>query len=565
MTPDVAAQAFRVSIVAENVSGPTVSFAIPAWTPGWYVLTEAYKNVGNVAAESGALVKPLDRLTYQVETNGAPTVRLRYTVKATDRNFGFFNPYLDDQNGFVPGPATLMYVVDGKTAPCQITYVVPPGWKVASGNDPVENKPNTFAAPDYDTLADQPADLGAFERVDRDVSGVPFSVVLVGAGSADTKDFVESVFKISQAGLNVFGTKPFPRYVYHFRFARRGQGGMGLEHLNSTVISLPQSILRSVPRSSGFLSIVAHELAHAWNVKRVRPAALGPFDYTKPVRVKDLWWSEGVTEYYAPRLLVEAGLQSRDFWLGYVARNIDELQNNPARARVELEEASLKAWEGGSEGFDGLSYYNKGMLVGLLLDIELRAQTANRVGVDAVMRALYDEQARTGKGFGENAIETTASRLAGADLAPFFARALRSTSELPFKETLAKAGLILDEVAVPLPFLGVQWDWPKSSNNGLAVGEVVKGAAADAAGLRRGDVITTVDNKPLTGLGGDFLSARKPGEVLRLQITRGAATETLPVTLGKRERRAYRLAPAPDPTPLQQKILAAITGSPEKR
>jgi predicted metalloprotease with PDZ domain len=572
VTPsDIPNKTYRITVRAEGVAGPAVSFAIPAWTPGWYFLTTFHKNIANVSATgpdgTSLPVKPLDKLTWRVETGGAKNVTLAYDVKATDRNHGFYGVYLDERHGFVAGPAALMYVVNGKTAPCVITYRVPENWKVASANTPVPGgdgaaEPRTFSAPDYDTLADQPADLGAFERIDRTINGVPFSIVLVNAQGLDAKRFTDEVFKISAAGMRVFGGAPFPRYLYHFRFSARGGGGAGLEHLNSTVITLGREVLQGAATPSWALALTAHEFVHAWNVKRIRPEALGPFDYTKEVRVKDLWLAEGVTEYYAPRLLVEAGLRGKTFWLEYLTGNINELQSNPARKRVTLEEASLKAWEGRSEGFGGLSYYNKGMLVGMLLDIEMRHRTANRVGLDDLLKALLRETERTGRGFPEGAIERTAGALTGTDFAPFFQRALRTTEELPFAETLRHAGLRWEENTFEVPAMGLQWDFSAGNAAGIPISAVEPGSAAAKAGLRAGDRVTAVDGKSLEAFfRGGLLQNRKPGDRIVLTVGRGRARpQTVPVILGARTERTYRVREAADATPLQKAILERISG-----
>lgn len=561
---DIPNKTYRVTVRAEGVTDPAVSFAIPAWTPGWYILTDAYKNLSNTAATGAdgatlSVTQP-DRLTWRVATGGASTVTFSYDLKATDTGFGFFKPYLDETNGFVPGPAALVYVVDGKNVPSTVTYKVPQGWQIASANDPTSD-PATFAAPDYDTLIDQPADLGKFARYDRTIRGVPFSVVIVGAEGMEHRQWVEGTFRISEAGIRVFGTTPFPRYIYHFRFPRRGGmgGGAGLEHLNSTVITLPPSSLRE-PES---LSIVAHEFVHAWIVKRIRPEKLGPFDYTQEVRVKDLWFAEGVTEYYSPRLMVEAGLQGRGFWLAYLSSNIEDLQRNAARKRVTLERASLGAWEGESQGYGGLSYYNKGMLVGLLLDIELRRRTENRVSLDDLVKELMKQAQATGKGFPEGEIERVASRLAKADLTPFFDRALRSTEELPFAETLVHAGLEYGETTEEMPHLGITWDFRGSRRDSLRVAGVEEGGPAATAGLRAGDRILSLDAQPVSAFFGAFFASKEPGEKVTLTYSRGnsSAPRRVTVTLGAREVRSYELRPLSERTPLQDAIFSGISGA----
>ena len=461
---DIANRRFHVTAVARELPAAQteLNFAIPAWSPGWYVLTHAYANIHNVAAtgvDGGALaVTHLDPLTWRVaHPRGAAAVSLSYDVTAVDqdpdaldlglaktKNYGFFTPYLDASHGFAPGPAMLMYVVGGKTAPCTVSYAVPVGWQIASANDPVPGQPDTFSAPNYDTLADQPADLGHFERFDRKLDGVPVSVLVVGADTVNASHWVDRTFKIAQSELAFWGdVAPFPRYLFQFRFPAHEQGGGGLEHLNGTVITLDRSSLTQTDPDD--MELVAHEMFHAWNVKRAHPVALGPFDYTQPVRVKDLWWSEGVTDYFAPQIVVDSGIGDLTYWRGYFTEQIEELQHASARRTVTLEEASLKAWEGKSEGFGGLSYYNKGEIVALLLDIEMRHRTGNRVGLVDVMKALYRQSVTTGHGWSDGEIERQTNKLTGSDFHAFFDAALRGTSELPYASILPAAGLTLTD------------------------------------------------------------------------------------------------------------------------
>lgn len=600
---DTVKRQFQVTARAEGVSEDTVTFALPAWSPGWYVLTNAVKNISDIRA-TGDDNKPLtvtqDKLTWSVATNGAKNVTVSYTLLAKDqdpeavgtatgtvKDYGFFAPYLDDKNGFVPGPASLFYVVNGKSAPCRITYKVPSGWKIASANDPVEGDPTTFTAPNYDTLADQPAELGTFARYDKTINGTPYSVVLVGAGDTDTKKWVDSCFKIAEAGQRVFGgssasalpggippasaanaspsaTKtPFPRYIFHFRFVPDSPAMMGLEHLNSTVITMPPTVLSTAEPEA--LGIVAHEYTHAWNVKRVRPEGLGPFDYTQPVRVKDLWWSEGVTDYYAPRLLVEAGLVGPEFWRGYMTQMVTELQNNPARQTVTLETASLKAWEGRSEGFGGLSYYVKGLVVGMLLDIELRRDTNNKAGLDDLLRSLWAKSDETGKGFPPGEIERQASRIAGKDLTAFFDTALRSTEELPYDTILSAAGLKLSQFAFSVPDLGLDLTGLRVSGSIIQLGDVTPGGPAETAGLKKGDVITAINGKPVAQIVASIFQTMNPGQVLSLTVERDGKPSKVRLTLGERKQQVFEIARSAAATSAQQAILDAISGTTNAR
>ena len=553
---------YRVSVTAEGLRTPDLAFQLPAWTPGWYVLRGNATNLSGFSARS-ASQKPLqlqqaDPQTWRVSTEGSPSVTFSYDVKASDSGFGFFEPYLDRQHGFVPGPATLAYVVEGKEAPCTIAYKLPTGWEAASGNTPVAGVPATFSAPNYDTLADQPAELGKFTRIDRVISGVPVSVVLVGGEPSRYTRWSEGVFKVAQAGIKLFGGAPFERYVFFFHFAREGGFMGGLEHLNSTVIRLDPSVL-SRPDAEN-LTLVAHEYVHAWNIKRIRPAALGPFDYTRPVRVNDLWFAEGVTDYFAPTLVAEAGLGTQRFWLGYQAEQLTQLMSNPARHTVTLEDTSYKVWESKdeSEGYGGLSYYNKGLVVGLLLDIELRKRTENRIGLVDVLKDLLSQSKKSGRGYADREIERTASRLAGSDLSAFFERALRSTDELPITEQLNAGGILSEEAVSKSATLGIGWDLSTASQ--ARIGSLAPQGPAAKAGLQVGDQVLSINGTPLDSVEGSLLTSQKPGEVIKVTYHRGGATLQAALTLGLEEARSYRLRALPRPSPLQEKILAVISG-----
>jgi predicted metalloprotease with PDZ domain len=578
---DTVRHRFHVSVLADGIppSAKTVSFAIPAWSPGWYVLTHAYRNISAVAGANAAgqrlSVAHPDRLTWRVATHGAASVSLAYDVIAQDRDpdaldlglaaghsYGFFAPYLDNANGFAPGPAMLMYVVDGKATPCSITYRVPSDWSIATSNDPTAD-PATFAAADYDTLADQPADLGHFRRYDRVIAGAPISVLIVGAEGVDPARWVDETFKIAASGIGFWGANarpPFPRYLFQFRFPPAEPGGGGLEHLNGTVITLDPSALGEAGAND--MELVAHEFFHAWNVKRVRPQGLGPFDYTQPVRTKDLWWAEGVTDYFAPRIVVGAGLADSTFWRGFVGSQINDLQHNPARLAITLETASEKAWEGKSEGFGGLSYYNKGVVVGLLLDIEMRRRTHNRIGLDDLMKALVHDEAATGRALVPGEIERRATLLTGSDLSPFFKRVLRTTEELPYREILPAAGLKLDDQSTVYANLGFDIAEAAPGADFVSVLAVRVNGPAAAAGLREGDRISAINALTSVSEFSSRLTAIRPGDALELTIRRPGHGRMVSFRVGRREEHQYRLVAIPDPTPDQSAILASLIGAP---
>ena len=575
---DIPRHRLHVTVMATGLPSIQSSqdFALPAWSPGWYVLTHAYRNIVDFAAfDSAATPLPVshpDPLTWRVSTTSHTAIRVEYDVIARDqdpdaldiglasrRNYGFFAPYLDSTHAFVPGPAVLLYAVDGKQAPCSVSYHVPDGWKIASANDPAGDLA-TLTAPDYDTLADQPADLGKFRRFDREVGGVPVSIVIVGADGIDPTKWVNAVFRIAAAGIALWGRNtapPFPRYIFHFRFPENEAGGGGLEHLNGAVITLDSTVLRDARPTE--MELVAHEFFHAWNVKRARPAGLGPFDYTQAVRVKDLWWSEGVTDYFAPQIVVDAGLADPAFRRNYMTDQINELERNPARRVVTLETASLNAWEGKSSGFGGLSYYNKGAVVGLLLDIEMRHHTANRIGLIDILRTLLAEAKAQGHGFADGEIERVADRLTGTNLSAFFDPVLRTTVDLPYADILPAAGLRLEETGTTASELGWTIAVDPAAPNSAIISALGPGSPAERGGVRVGDRVLQV-----AGIRGNEFEGAMDHVVTGIPVQVKVVRDTLPLTLnllvGAPGEHGFRLVQVPHPTPEQSAILAAVLG-----
>ncbi|MFM7322546.1 MAG: PDZ domain-containing protein [Armatimonadota bacterium] len=544
----------HVSMDCSGVRGTPFEVALPAWSPGWYVLNEADKRIVDVAARSmdGAplVAMSASRRRWRIEPAGADRVVVEWSVLATDTGSGFFDPAESADHAFVPGPTTLLHAVGATEVPCRIRYKTPDGWRIVTGNDPVPGTSDTFEAPNYDTLADHPADLGRLQRWDRSVAGVPVTVVAVGPAASLAGPFARRCFDLVDAAARIFGSVPFPRYVFHLRYSdTRGFLG-GLEHANASVIRMP---VRSAARVDfDDLRLAAHELTHAWIVKRIRPAVLGPFDYSGPVRTPDLWFLEGVTDYFSPRIVVAAGLAGEDLWRGYVGRQVSEYLSNPARENISLETASLKVWEDGtSQGYGGLSYYNKGFLAGWWLDTELRKRTEGARGIEALVPALL-AQCRE-RGYAPGAIERAANAIAGADLGAEWNRWLRSTEPLDF-DTVAKDGgwdLVLVGGGLDT---GIVWDEADAGPDRQRVANVVPGGPADRAGLRAGDIVVGIADAA-----NRFRGALR-GDRLPLEFLRGGQPRTTALTLTAQARTEARLSRRPGTSTQTQRRRDQITG-----
>lgn len=460
--PDLAvSMEFDVPAEADHVS-----VQMPAWSPGDYHLQNHARYVQNLSAaavdasgERRLQVTHLDTNTWSVDTTGVERVRITYTLPQTPPGFFSENVQLLSYQVFVNGPAGWLYLVDHKDTPTQMTVYAPPGWRVEMPLPIMTPGANSngggsasgtvcYSAPDYDTLADSPLVMGDPRiLITREfvVDGINHRAVYFGhSGSVTDKDAYTPILKkIAQAENNLMGGPPYHRY--EFLFDVDGRGG-GLEHLNSARLSLwPENSPRA------FAPFVAHEFFHLWNVKRIRPRVLRPFDYIHPPRTRNLWFVEGVTEYYAHIAVRRAGLATVPEFLNHWRSAIHSLQQNPAHLRVSADEASLRVWEAGnSEGY-GLSYYDKGELIGLCLDLKIRHVTHGQKSLDDVMRYLMRRYAPPNPGYGEDDLRAAINEVTGQDLSDFYDLLARSTHEMPFTECLAYAGLNANLEPLPDP------------------------------------------------------------------------------------------------------------------
>ena len=423
-----------------------LTFGIPAWSPGAYQIVNYGKRVKEVLASDGEgkelPIARKDFQTWEVQCGTAETVRLSYTLPRQRflraENFFAASSPREYPVYQIDGPATFLYVMDRKEAPCGILFRIPEDWLIATGLSRTED-PHRFSARDYDTFIDCPTRIGKFEYWSFRIGKTPFEVALSGAtrNKTDRQEFASRLARICSTQIGIMGDVPFDRYVFLLCIP----GGGGLEHLNSTAIGLMDLTGSRPGLLSVWDSVLSHEFFHLWNVKRLRPFELGPFDYTKPVRTKALWLSEGVTSYYGDLTLARAGLITPRDWWNAMARQITQLQNNPARKRVSVEKSSETVWDGGPFGGGGVDYYNKGEILGFLLDIQIRDATENRKSLDDVMRALYRQCMETGRGFAEEDIWKTCEKTAGRPMKEWFDRYVAGTEELPYGELLPKAGL----------------------------------------------------------------------------------------------------------------------------
>ncbi|MFY9235356.1 MAG: hypothetical protein WAO58_12965 [Fimbriimonadaceae bacterium] len=438
--PDLPAKSIRVAVKIDDAK-EREELRIPAWCPGFYFLLEYQKKISDVRATGadGAVLsvspKPGDPRAWIVENPSQGPVTFSYSVLGDDGGLGFFGVSVKNHTTFINGPSAFVYPVGRLLEPTFLKLNLPSDWKVATGM--MLGKDGWYEAGGYDELIDHPLQLGIFETRRFNVEGVPFEAVFVAptpAGHrANLDDEAERLRKLSIPAMKLFGGIPAKKYVYLIHLASGDFGG-GLEHRASTVMSVENT------KQLGIDTLATHEFFHTWNVKQQRPAVLGPFDYTQPVRTKNLWFAEGVTDYYANITAYRGGLMSQEELLRTLGNEIRTLQASKTRRTKTLEDTSMQAWENGGFGVGDLSYYNKGLVAGLVLDAAIRSATEGRMSLDDVQRLLYKKHALPKAGYSENGILEAINEIAEDDLTAVYNQTVRTTKEVPY-ELLAGIGL----------------------------------------------------------------------------------------------------------------------------
>ena len=553
---------YHVILRADGLKGETQDIKMPVWTPGYYRIMDYAKSVKDFRAEDGnGRPLPFEKTAknaWRVRTGKAPSLVVSYDVYAFTRFVA--DSYLGDDGGFITPAGVFMHVAGRLKDPVTVTVLPRPEWKrVSTGLDPVPGRPGTYTAPDFDTLYDCPILVGNQEILTFEAAGLPHTVAAYDLGSFDRARFTGDLKKIVEAAAALMGELPYR----HYTFLIIGPGGGGLEHLNSTALTLGPASLESPQGYMRWLSFVAHEYFHLFNVKAIRPVALGPFDYDRENYTNMLWFSEGVTVYYEYLLLNRAGLMTREEVLDRLGSTIAGYENAPGRRHQPATLSSFDTWT----GFFGrnehaanttLSYYDIGCGLGLLLDLKIRESSNGRSSLDDVMRALYRTFYKEKKrGFADRELREVCERAAGGSLGEIFDVYAPTTAKWDYAKYLGYAGLAIDLETrpVPGPWFGAS---TQDQNGAVAVTAVEPDSPAAAAGLCAQDEILAIDGtraaqRSLSGT----LGARKPGDKVKVLYARRGVVRETELALGTKSERTFKITPLSSAGVAQKALLDA--------
>jgi predicted metalloprotease with PDZ domain len=542
----------HVGMEIPNASKET-AVALPAWNALYQVRDFACR-VQEVRARWGtaesASANPIqsDKNTWRmfVVAPGG-TLNVSYSIVWDDP--GPFNSQLDAHHAFINLAEILMYVPDRRNEDSAVNFEnIPAGWHIRA-ELPAGRRGDSFIAPSYDALVDAPVEAGKVREFSFDEGGAHFRVVVDSKESGGDR-LEEYLRSITRYEMKLMGGAPFKEYTFIFHIGPYSEvGGGGMEHSNSTAIAAISDEFAA--------SIAAHEFFHAWNVKRIRPQSLEPVDYTREQYTRALWFAEGVTSTYSAYTMERSGLWSRDQFYGDLASQIRALESRPARKWQSVEESSLDAWLEKYDAYNvpdrSISYYNKGQILGVMLDLAVRDATDNHKSLDDVFRHMNDVYAKQGKFYNDTeGVRVAIEEVSGRSFADFFARYVSGTADIPYSTFLAAAGLELNVRTVESADLGFVSG--RASATGLTVSSVEAGSTAEAAGLQEDDLITQVNDRALPKGRGAWRLGLSPGEPAKLYIERDGQQMYISYRVGKREDEVYTIAEIAHPTDKQRRI-----------
>jgi len=519
--------------------GPAVrELQLPVWN-ALYQIRDFAQFVNWIRAKDRAgrplEIRALSDSHWQLQGGGDGAI-VEYQIYVD--SFGPFGAQLNSQHAFLNLAQILMYPVDARNAGMTVRFIrVPGAWHIAT---PLSPDADAYTAPSYDRLVDSPVEISDFHESNFDEAGAHFRVI-VDADPADyhADGIITNLHKIVAAAISWMNDRPFDTYTFFYHFPR-GPAGGGMEHAYATAIEInAETIRRSL---FPFNSVSAHEFFHLWNVKRIRPQSLEPIDYTKENFTRALWFSEGVTSTAEEIIQLRSGLMDEKQFLARLSEQISELENRPAHLTQSAEDSSLGAW---LEGFDyyrrperSISYYNKGELLGFMLDLAIRNASHGRASLRELFQWMNENYARKGRFFDDsNGVRTAAEAVSHADLGWFFSKYVSGTDEIPWNEFLRYVGLHIDEFPSSVPDPGFVAS--RNFDGPMSVIAVTPGGEAERAGLQVGDVIARIQGKPAGEEFGQQLARMNAGDTISIKIRSGGSERELQWKIVGRQQISY--------------------------
>ncbi|MBO0359030.1 M61 family metallopeptidase [Hymenobacter sp. BT186] len=549
---------FEVGMTLNGFGKQYTDLKMPVWAPGSYLVREFARHVEAFEAKAGGTTlrtEKINKNTWRVYHPKSKDFTVRYNVYAYELSVR--TSFLDAAHGYVNGTSVFMYPADGKALASTLQVQPASGWAQVSTSLKPAGGQFTYTSSSYDELADSPIEIGNHKVLSFEANGTPHTVAMFGSARYDETKLLNDMKRVCEEAHRVVGKNPLDRYVFIVHNIERGTGG--LEHLYSTTLSVSRNAYTTDAGYKGFLGLVAHEYFHLWNVKRIRPVALGPFDYDNENYTHMLWVSEGGTSYFGDLIVHRAGFVSPDDYLASTSAGITQVENTPGNKVQSAAESSFDAWIKGyrpneNSNNTGISYYNKGELIGAMLDLMIINETKGQKHLDDVMRYLYDEYyVQKKRGFTDEEYQAAVAKVAGRRFDDFFRRYVYGTEMLPYDTVLGYAGLKLSKAPVSSDAaLGAT---VSTAGGKLTVTSTQRNGSAWEGGLNVNDELLALDGNRLTDDPNKQLASRPAGTQVKMTVSRDGQLKELTFPLLASTAVRYRIEQAANPTPEQQTVL----------
>lgn len=490
-----------------NIKSENISVKMPVWTPGSYLIREFEKNVESFVAKGNnkeIASEKTSKNTWKINTKGLSKITITYRVYCFEVSVR--TSFVDENHAFLSSTGVFMNVDGRLNEPSIVTIIPHKNWtKVSTGLPQVAGEKFTYLAQNFDWLYDSPIEVGNQDVFEFTAAGVKHEVAMVGGGNYDKERLKTDMTKIIEKETAIFGENPNKYYV--FIVHNYQSGGGGLEHLNSTVLGASRNGYTDERTYRGFLSLVAHEYFHLWNVKRLRPIALGPFNYDEENYTTNLWIAEGFTAYYDNLIVERIGAYSPDEFINIILADLNAVDNAKGSKIQSVSMSSFDAWikyyrPDENSGNTTISYYNKGSLIACLLDLAIINHSNGTQSLDDAMKYAYNEFYKNkGRGYTDAEIKAVFEKFTGQNLDQFYKDYIYGTVSLDFNKFLNFAGLkLVDKTRTSnQAYLGATF----SRTNRTEVATVSRGTSAWEAGLNVKDEVLAINGQRVT----DVLSA----------------------------------------------------------
>lgn len=549
---------FEVTMELGGFPADYTDVKMPVWAPGSYLVRDFARHVEGLQARTAAgqalAVEKINKNTWRVRHPKQPRFQVSYRVYAFELSVR--TSFVDADHGYLNGSSVFLYPADQQALGSTVVVQPAPGWsQVSTALRPAPGK-FTYQAASYDELADSPIEIGTHKVLEFTANNTPHQVAMYGTYTVDEAKLVADLKKVCEEAHRVVGQNPLDHYLFIVHNLERGGGG--LEHLYSTTLEVSRTAYGTEAGYQSFLGLAAHEYFHLWNVKRIRPVALGPFNYDQENYTNLLWVSEGMTEYYAKLINARAGFLSREEYLGKLGNQITAVENTPGNRVQSAAEASFDAWirfyrPNENSANSQISYYDKGDLIATVLNLNIIEATKGEKHLDDVFRLLYDVYyQKAGRGFTDQEFQDAVAQVAGRRYDDFFRRSVYGTQPLDYATALGYAGLAL--TSAPLTADGTLGAAFSNRTGKLLVIGVVRDGAAWTSGLNVNDEVLQINGAAPGDETVKVLLGSPAGTEVRLQVRRDGLLRDLTLKTLPDPARKFQVTLVPSPTAAQQLV-----------